>query len=99
MIRTKGEAGSGNIVEAVRHMRAITKRNAPPGHGWAGKSWFHAAKELGAPLELVQQVAETGQSAGAEFFRWRNRHARRRFAGNAAWERSGFRRLGYFQVR
>jgi pyridoxal 5'-phosphate synthase pdxS subunit len=59
MIRTKGEAGSGNIVEAVRHMRAITsemRRLATLGR----EELVHAAKELGAPLELVQQVAETG---------------------------------------
>jgi pyridoxal 5'-phosphate synthase pdxS subunit len=60
MIRTKGEAGSGNIVEAVRHMRAITsemRRLATLGR----EELVHAAKELGAPLELVQQVAESGE--------------------------------------
>jgi pyridoxal 5'-phosphate synthase pdxS subunit len=60
MIRTKGEAGSGNIVEAVRHMRAIVgemRRLATLGR----EELVHTAKELGAPLELVQQVSETGR--------------------------------------
>ena len=60
MIRTKGEAGSGNIVEAVRHMRAIvgqTKRLAALGV----EELVHEAKELGAPLELVQWVAKNGK--------------------------------------
>jgi len=60
MIRTKGEAGSGNIVEAVRHMRAIvgemrrltTLRE---------DELMHAAKEYGAPLDLVREVAHAGK--------------------------------------
>jgi pyridoxal 5'-phosphate synthase pdxS subunit len=60
MIRTKGEAGSGNIVEAVRHMRTIvgemrrltTLRE---------DELVHASKELGAPLELVREVAHSGK--------------------------------------
>jgi pyridoxal 5'-phosphate synthase pdxS subunit len=59
MIRTKGEAGSGNIVEAVRHMRAIVghmKRLTTLGQ----EELVHEAKELGAPLELVSWVAKNG---------------------------------------
>src|SRR5438445_1239947 len=59
MIRTKGEAGTGNVVEAVRHMRAITtglRRLSTLG----SEELVHAAKELGAPLELVREVAATG---------------------------------------
>lgn len=60
MIRTKGEAGSGNIVEAVRHMRAIvgemkrltTRRE---------EEFVHEAKNLGAPVELVRWVAQNGR--------------------------------------
>src|SRR5574341_2208471 len=55
MIRTKGEAGSGNIVEAVRHIRAIVgeiKRLAT----LREDELIHASKELSAPLELVRQV-------------------------------------------
>jgi pyridoxal 5'-phosphate synthase pdxS subunit len=60
MIRTKGEAGSGNIVEAVRHMRAIQKdmrRLTVMGK----EELVHASKELQAPLELVEWVAERGK--------------------------------------
>src|SRR5690242_2106551 len=60
MIRTKGEAGSGNIVEAVRHMRAITgeMRRLTT---LRGDELVHAAKELAAPLELVHEVAQKGK--------------------------------------
>jgi len=60
MIRTKGEAGSGNIVEAVRHMRAIIgsmKRLTT----LAEAALVHEAKELGAPLDLVSWVAKNGK--------------------------------------
>ncbi len=59
MIRTKGEAGSGNIVEAVRHMRTIMKemkRLTTLGK----EELYHEAKELQAPLELVEWVARSG---------------------------------------
>src|ERR1700726_2889435 len=60
MIRTKGEAGSGNIVEAVRHMRAIIsqmKRLTLLGE----EELVHEAKELGSPFELVSWVAKHGK--------------------------------------
>ncbi len=60
MIRTKGEAGSGNVVEAVRHMRAIVgtmKRLTV----LAKEELMQEAKRLGAPLELVEWVAEHGK--------------------------------------
>src|SRR2546425_1109766 len=60
MIRSKGEAGTGNIVEAVRHLRSIlgdirklTVADEAELFGWA--------KELRAPIELVQEVAERGE--------------------------------------
>ena len=60
MIRTKGEAGTGNVVEAVRHARAvmggIRRLQATP-----REEWMSAAKEMGAPYELVAQVAQTGK--------------------------------------
>ena len=59
MIRSKGEAGTGNIVEAVRHLREIvgTIRRL----GTLGRDELAAtAKELSAPLEVVVEVAETG---------------------------------------
>lgn len=60
MIRTKGEAGTGNVVEAVRHMRAITNEihqltNLPTAE------WMTFAKEHGAPYELVAEIAKTGK--------------------------------------
>lgn len=60
MIRTKGEAGSGNVVEAVRHMRAVQsamKRLTTLG----AEEMMAEAKELGAPYELVKMVARTGK--------------------------------------
>src|SRR5438309_4148559 len=60
MIRSKGEAGTGNIVEAVRHlrsilgdMRRITQADSAELYGWA--------KELRAPVSLVQELADTGR--------------------------------------
>jgi pyridoxal 5'-phosphate synthase pdxS subunit len=60
MIRTKGEAGSGNIVEAVRHIRTIVKEMK---HLTVlGKEELvHEAKNLQAPLELVQYIAQNGK--------------------------------------
>jgi pyridoxal 5'-phosphate synthase pdxS subunit len=60
MIRSKGEAGTGNVVEAVRHMRAIggeMRRLTTLG----GEELMSAAKELGAPFELVREVSERGK--------------------------------------
>ena len=60
MIRTKGEAGSGNIVEAVRHMRTIVKEMKQL--TVLGKEeLMHEAKLLQAPFELVEWVAEHGK--------------------------------------
>ena len=60
MIRTKGEAGSGNIVEAVRHMRAVTssiRRLTTLG----AEELMKESKDLGAPYELVRMVAREGK--------------------------------------
>ena len=60
MIRTKGEPGTGNVVEAVRHMRTIRddiKRIA----SLPKEELMTAAKELGAPYELILIVNETGK--------------------------------------
>ena len=60
MMRTKGEAGSGNIVEAVRHMRAIVddmKRLTT----LSQEQLVHEAKDLGAPLDLVEYVHQHGK--------------------------------------
>jgi pyridoxal 5'-phosphate synthase pdxS subunit len=60
MIRSKGEAGTGNVVEATRHMRAIAgmiRRLATMDE----TELYVAAKELQAPIELVRECAETGR--------------------------------------
>ena len=60
MIRTKGEAGTGNVVEAVRHMRAIQREIRQL--TVLGKEELVAeSKKMGAPLELVEWVAEHGK--------------------------------------
>ena len=60
MIRTKGEAGSGNIVEAVRHMRQVQsdiKRLTTMNQD----ELMAASKDMGAPFDLIQQVAKSGK--------------------------------------
>ncbi len=59
MIRSKGEAGTGNIVEAVRHMREITGGIRKLGT-LSATELPSAAKDLGAPLEIVREVATSG---------------------------------------
>ena len=60
MIRTKGEAGTGNVVEAVRHMRAVT-RSIRLLSALSEDELMAEAKGLAAPYELVKQVARTGK--------------------------------------
>ena len=59
MIRSKGEAGTGNIVEAVRHLRSIVGDIRKLSQADSAEL-FDWAKQLQAPLPLVQEVAETG---------------------------------------
>ncbi|PKM95540.1 MAG: pyridoxal 5'-phosphate synthase lyase subunit PdxS [Firmicutes bacterium HGW-Firmicutes-1] len=60
MIRTKGEAGTGNVVEAVRHMRTINTEIRQL-QGLPVEELMTYAKNLCAPYELVKQIAETGK--------------------------------------
>ena len=60
MMRTKGEAGSGNIVEAVRHMRTVMSEIRRL-QGMREDELMAAAKELGAPYDLVVEVHKTGR--------------------------------------
>ena len=60
MIRTKGEAGTGNVVEAVRHMRAITAEIRQL-QGLGDEELVAFAKTNGAPLELIQEVRKLGR--------------------------------------
>jgi len=66
MMRTKGEAGTGDVVEAVRHARAVLGeirriQNMRP------DEWMRVAKELGAPYELVKETAELGRMLVVNF--------------------------------
>jgi pyridoxal 5'-phosphate synthase pdxS subunit len=60
MIRTKGEAGTGNVVEAVRHARAVLGEIRKL-QGMGKEELMAEAKSLGAPFELLAEVARTGR--------------------------------------
>ena len=60
MIRSKGEAGTGNIVEAVRHLRSILGDIKKITQADSAEL-FQWAKQMQAPLPLVQEIAETGE--------------------------------------
>jgi pyridoxal 5'-phosphate synthase pdxS subunit len=60
MIRSKGEAGTGNIVEAVRHLRSITGSIRAISQADSAEQ-YRWAKELAAPIGLVQEIAATGK--------------------------------------
>ena len=60
MIRSKGEAGTGNVIEAVRHLRSILGDIAKVTRADSAEL-FDWAKRLQAPLPLVQEIAETGE--------------------------------------
>ena len=61
MIRSKGEAGTGNIVEAVRHLRSILGDMGRIAAASDGAELFDWAKQMQAPLPLVQEIAEAGR--------------------------------------
>ena len=60
MIRTKGEAGTGDVVQAVRHMRKMQSQIREVA-GLAEDELFEKAKQLQVPLDLLRQVHETGK--------------------------------------
>ena len=98
LIRSKGEAGTGNIVEAVRHLRAIlgdigklTQADAAERYAWA--------KQLSAPIDLVNEVADTGKLPGAVVLRGGHRHAGGLGPRHAAGRAGGLRGLGDLQER
>jgi pyridoxal 5'-phosphate synthase pdxS subunit len=66
MLRTKGEAGTGNVVEAVRHARTVYSEMRRL-QTMDDDQLFTAARELQAPYELVRQVAETGRMPVVNF--------------------------------
>ena len=98
MIRSKGEAGTGNVVEAVRHLRSIIgdirsspRPTRPSVYGWA--------KQLQRPDRARAGDRRHRAAAGAAVLRRRHRHPGRRRAGDAAGRRGGVRRLGDLQER
>ncbi len=98
MIRSKGEAGTGNVVEATRHMRGIRaeiRRLAT----LSAEELFSAAKDLQAPYELVAEVARAGQLPVVLFTAGGPRDPGRRGDDDAARRRRGLRRVGDLQVR
>jgi len=60
MIRTKGEAGTGNVVEAVRHARAVNA-GIRKLHGMNHAELVHEAKQIGAPVELLAECQRLGR--------------------------------------
>ena len=89
MIRTKGEAGTGDVIEAVRHMRTlmdgIRSLTVMP-----RDQLMTAAKDMGAPFELVLEVAATGRLPVPHFPGG---------ADDAPGRRVGVCRFGYLQIR
>ena len=96
MIRSKGEAGTGDVSEATKHIRTITGEiNALKSK--TKDELYVAAKELQAPYELVAEVAATGKLPGRAVHRGRRRDPGRRRAHDAARCRRSLRRLGHLQ--
>ncbi len=92
MIRSKGEAGTGDVSNAVTHMRTIRKEIRRL-QGLEPDELYVAAKELQAPYDLVAEVAETGPAAGRAVHRRRHRHPGRRRDDDAARRRGRLRGL------
>ena len=97
MIRTKGEAGSGNIVEAVRHIRTIVKEMK--------QLTVLGSRRAGGGIEETASAARAGavgsrarQTAGSQLLSRRNCDSGRCRAGHAVGRRSGLRRIGNLQV-
>ena len=98
MIRTKGEAGTGDVVEAVRHARTVMGQirhlvNLPE------EEIMAFAKELGAPYELVLETKKLGRMPVVNFAAGGIATPRGRSLNDAIRRRWRVRRLRYFQVR
>ena len=98
MIRSKGEAGTGNIVEAVRHLRSITGdiRKLDPGR--LGRA-VRVGQAPAGPAAARPGGRRARLAARAAVLRRRHRHAGRRRAGHAARRRGRVRRLRHLQER
>ncbi len=97
MIRSKGEAGTGNVIEAVRHLRSILGDIRKLGTADSAEL-FAWAKQLQAPLPLVREIAETGRlPVPAVLRRWTG-HTRRCGACDATRSGIGLRGVGDLQI-
>ena len=99
MIRSKGEAGTGDIVEAVRHLRMIRGEIRRLATLDARASWRPPPRSCGAPLHLVRQVAADGRLPVVLFCAGGIATPADAVAGHAARRRGRVRRLGHLQVR
>ena len=98
MIRTKGEAGTGDVVEAVRHMRTIMGQIRKL-QTLDEDELYVIAKELPAPHRAGQVGRRERQAPGRELLGRRHRHSGRRRAHDAARRRRRLRRLRHLQER
>ena len=98
MIRSKGEAGTGNVVEATRHMRSIRAEIARL-HGLPDEELFTRGQGPRRPLRAGRRRRAGGPAAGRAVHRGRHRHPGGRRAHDAARCRRRVRRLGHLQVR
>ena len=98
MMRTKGEAGTGNIVEAVRQLRDVLSEIRKL-EGMREDELFVAAKDLQAPVRAGQGRRRERPAAGRQLRRRRHQHPVRRGAGDAAGRRGRVRRLRDLQER
>ena len=98
MMRTKGEAGTGNIVEAVRQLRDVLAEIRRL-QGMREDELFVAAKDLQAPYELVKDVAAAGKLPVVNFVAGGISHPVRRRPGHAARRGGRVRRLRHLQER
>ena len=98
MIRSKGEAGTGNIVEAVRHLRAILGRR-PQAHDGRPGGAVRVGQEARGPDRAGRRGRPHGSASRTALLRGRHCHAGRRRAGDAARGRGRLRRVGDLQER
>ncbi len=98
MIRTKGEAGTGNVVEAVRHMRTMN-REIRALSTMDTAELMAAAKTMGAPFDLVQEIAAGRTSPGCQFCRRWNCHTFRCRPDDATGVRRSLCGFGHLQIR
>ena len=97
MIRSKGEAGTGNVVEAVRHMRSILGEIKRLTTMSEDELLRRGQEPRARRYDLVRFCAENGQLPVVDVHRGRNRHAGGRRADDAARRRRRVRRLRHLQ--